>query len=119
MTAIHQLLTHKQSLVDLFNLLIEKTKSKRGYSTTGGILSHLLSTLTGTYPLDTRFVNSEEWNSPGQDQSRGSLKKKFHLTHTKGFDANHYLYWGRMYNAKDAKIEWHGGSHLELCDRLY
>jgi hypothetical protein len=72
--AIHQLTTHKQSLLDLFNLLIEKTKSKRGYSTTGGILSHLLSTLTGTYPLDTRFVNSEEWDSPGQNQSLESLE---------------------------------------------
>jgi len=76
-TVIHQLITHKQSLLDLFNLLIEKTKSKRGYSTTGGILSHLLSTLTGTYPLDTRFVNSEEWNSPSQNQSLESLEMIF------------------------------------------
>ncbi|KAF9648519.1 ARM repeat-containing protein [Thelephora ganbajun] len=89
------LITHKQSLLDLFNLLIEKTKSKRGYSTSGGILSHLLSTLTGTYPLDTRFVNSEEWDSPG-------------------FDANHHLHWGRMYNAKDVKIEWHVPSREEI-----
>lgn len=62
----HQLLKHKQTLLDLFNLLIEKTKSKRGYSTSGGILTHLLSTLSGTYPFDAQFVNSEEWNSPGQ-----------------------------------------------------
>lgn len=30
------------------------------------------------------------------------------LTKAKGSDANHYLYWGRMYNPKDVKIEWHG-----------
>lgn len=61
---------HKQTLLDLFNLLIEKTKSKRGYSTIGGIVSHLLSTLTGIYPLNTRFVNSDEWESLGQNLPR-------------------------------------------------
>ena len=72
LTLVQQLITHKQSLLDLLGLLVEKTKSKRGYSTSGGILSHLLSTLTGTYPLDTRFVNSEEWDNPSQNQFRES-----------------------------------------------
>jgi proteasome activator subunit 4 len=99
----------------LFNLLIEKTKSKRGYSTCGGILTHLLSTLAGTYPFDTQFVNSEEWKSPGQN---GFVNpRRYFLTQGIGFDANHNLYWGRMYSAKDVKIDWHGGFHLEICDR--
>lgn len=51
--------------MDLFNTLRLKTYSKRGYSWTGKLLSSTLLTLTHTYPLETKFVNPDEWNSEG------------------------------------------------------
>jgi proteasome activator subunit 4 len=47
-------------------LLVDKTLSERGYSTTGRLLTRLLHTLSDTYPLHGRYVNDDEWDSPGK-----------------------------------------------------
>ena len=60
-----QLLKHKAQILDLLSVLVEKTLSERGYSGTGDLLARILATLSGTYPLNSRFVNTDEWNSPG------------------------------------------------------
>lgn len=45
--------------------MIEKTKSERGYAGTGRLIHRILHTLSGVYPINSRFVNSDEWDSPG------------------------------------------------------
>jgi proteasome activator subunit 4 len=47
----------------LLSLLSNKTFSERGYSGTGRLIHRVLSTLVGVYPLNARFVNTDEWNS--------------------------------------------------------
>jgi len=44
---------------------VEKTKSERGYNSAGRLITRILSTISSVYPLNSRFVNTEEWDNPG------------------------------------------------------
>ncbi|RPD81724.1 hypothetical protein L226DRAFT_527984 [Lentinus tigrinus ALCF2SS1-7] len=81
-------LKYRDQLISLFKILHEKTFSKRGYSSSGKLLSSTLLTLSHTYPLENKFVNPEEWNSSE-------------------FKANHHKYWGKLYKPEDVKLTWH------------
>jgi hypothetical protein len=65
-----QLLKHRRQIISLLRLLIDKTKSERGYSATGRLLSRVLHTLAGIYPINSRFVNTDEWENPGKSRLR-------------------------------------------------
>lgn len=65
-----QLLEHKGQIIDLLQLLIDKTKSERGYTGTGRLITRILHTISGVYPLNNRFVNTEEWDDPGVSKFR-------------------------------------------------
>ena len=54
-----------QQIINLLALLMEKTKSERGFSGTGRLITRVLHTLAGVYPLNSRFVNTNEWENPG------------------------------------------------------
>lgn len=64
LTDLSQLLTHKEKILGLLKLLVEKTKSERGYTGTGRLITRILNTIGGTYPLNSRFMNTEEWDDP-------------------------------------------------------
>ncbi|KAI9066676.1 hypothetical protein FKP32DRAFT_1589371 [Trametes sanguinea] len=81
-------LKYRDQLISLFKLLNEKTYSKRGYSSSGKLLSSTLLTLSHTYPLENKFVNPDEWNS-------------------EDFRTNHHKYWGKLYRPEDVKLTWH------------
>ena len=66
-----QLLRYKEQFIELISLLVEKTKSERGYSGTGRLLNRMLHTLAGVYPLNARFVNTDEWDDLGEKPSIG------------------------------------------------
>ncbi|KAI5481022.1 proteasome activator subunit 4 [Pseudohyphozyma bogoriensis] len=93
------LLPHKDQLKSLLKHMIEHSKSERGYSTTGRILGILLVTLTNVWVKDYRSVNPEEWNS--EEWQRG-----------------HHLKWGKLYEAKDVKVDWHVPNEEELAFAL-
>lgn len=67
---MYQLLKHKAEIMKLLSLLADKTFSERGYSGTGRLIQRVLSTLVGVYPLNARFVNTDEWNSEGMYSDR-------------------------------------------------
>ncbi|EJD04282.1 uncharacterized protein FOMMEDRAFT_167503 [Fomitiporia mediterranea MF3/22] len=90
------LLKHKDIILDLLSVLIDKTKSERGFSGAGRLILRLLHTLSGVYPVNSRLVNTDEWES-------------------EEFNKNHNLYWGRFYEAKEVKIEWHVPSNEEVA----
>ncbi|KAJ7785950.1 hypothetical protein B0H16DRAFT_1488659 [Mycena metata] len=81
-------LKHKEKVLGLLSVLVEKTKGERGYSGTGRLISRLLHNLAGVYPINSRFVNSSEWQDPA-------------------FEKDHNAQWGRFYEAKDVVVEWH------------
>ncbi|KAG7099513.1 hypothetical protein E1B28_001358 [Marasmius oreades] len=99
------LLKNQERIIDLVLLLIDKTRSERGYSSTGQLITRVLYTLVGVYPLNGRFVNGEEWSS-------NNLEK------------DHNLYWGKFYRPEDVEVEWHVPSReeiqfvLEFLDRV-
>lgn len=61
-----QLLKHKETIIQLLSLLLEKTKSERGYSGTGVLVNRVLHTLTTVYPTNNHFVNDDLWAEPGR-----------------------------------------------------
>ncbi|EIW86450.1 hypothetical protein CONPUDRAFT_78796 [Coniophora puteana RWD-64-598 SS2] len=89
------LVKHQEDIVGLLSLLVEKTKSERGYSSTGTLVSRVLQSLTSVYPINDRFVNADDWQR-------------------EDFVHSHNLHWGRVYEAKDVKIEWHVPSSEEI-----
>src|SRR5690348_14449109 len=62
-----QLLEYKKEIIDLLKLFVEKTKNERGYSLTCRLITRIIHTLAGFYPLDNRFVNPDEFEDPGTD----------------------------------------------------
>ncbi|THV06075.1 hypothetical protein K435DRAFT_712109 [Dendrothele bispora CBS 962.96] len=99
------LVKKKEQIVDLMLLLIDKTKSERGYSGTAQLITRVLYTVSGVYPTNSRFVNSDEWDSPE-------------------FDKDHNLQWGKFYKAEEVNVEWHVPAIeeidfiLEILDRV-
>lgn len=87
---------------------MDKTKSERGYTGTGRLITRALRTLAGVYPLSGRFVNDSEWN----DQSMSATNIVSFRSATDylvlDFQANHDLSWGKMYDVEDVAINWHG-----------
>ncbi|KAF8922284.1 armadillo-type protein [Mucidula mucida] len=100
------ILKYKNQILHLLHILVEKSKSERGYSGTGRLIGRILHTLVGIYPINSRFVNSDEWAS-------------------KEFEQDHNLHWGRLYTAQDVTVEWHVPSDseiafvLEILDELH
>ncbi|KAG1755009.1 uncharacterized protein EDB91DRAFT_1096702 [Suillus paluster] len=101
----HGLLKHKEDIIDLLSLLLNKTKSERGYTGTAAIVARVMHALSGVYPSDNRFVNDDLWSQPE-------------------FSESHNTKWGRLYEAKDVKVEWHVPSSeevqfiLDILDRV-
>ncbi|KAI0275116.1 hypothetical protein BC834DRAFT_851157 [Gloeopeniophorella convolvens] len=99
------LLKHKAEIIELLSLLTDKAFSERGYSGTGRLVNRILSTLSGVYPLNARFMNTEDWES-------------------EEFNRDHNLHWGTIHRAEDIKIEWHVPSSeeidfvLEILDKI-
>ncbi|KAF8559342.1 hypothetical protein OG21DRAFT_1402974 [Imleria badia] len=99
------LLQHKKTIIQLLSLLLEKTKSERGYSGTAALVSRVLNTLTTVYPINNHFVNSDPWIDPD-------------------FNKAHSTQWGHLVEPKDVKIEWHVPNAeeidfvLQILDRI-
>ncbi|KAF4605508.1 hypothetical protein EYR40_004292 [Pleurotus pulmonarius] len=91
-----ELLRYKPQILQLFALLVDKTKGERGYTGVGRLIMRALHTLVGTYPLNSRFINTAEWEDPN-------------------FDTEHYKSWGKLYEANEVRIEWHVPSSEEIA----
>ncbi|KAJ8084329.1 Proteasome activator BLM10 [Marasmius tenuissimus] len=89
------LVKKKDQIIDLILLLIDKTKSERGYSNTGQLITRVIHTLVGVYPLNSRFVNTTEWTSTE-------------------LESDHNVHWGKFYKPEDVEIEWHVPSSEEI-----
>ncbi|KAF9535499.1 hypothetical protein CPB83DRAFT_841859 [Crepidotus variabilis] len=92
------LLKYQTQIINLLRLLVEKTKSERGYTGTGRLITRVVNTISTVYPLNSRFVNDDEW----KDQN----------------SSYHAAYWGRLYEAQDVVIEWHVPNDEEIAFAL-
>ncbi|PWN54156.1 hypothetical protein IE53DRAFT_24314 [Violaceomyces palustris] len=89
------LLAHRQELLSIMQLTVQSCKSERGFSFAGRLVQRVITTLTGIYPREQRFVNEDVWEC-------------------EDFQKRSHLYWGKLYQAKDAKINWHVPSDDEI-----
>lgn len=87
-------------------LLIDKTRSERGYTSTGRLITRTLHTLAEIYPTNSRFVNSDVWDDPGIVLELVSILCL--ISEIIEFNKDHNIHWGRLYNPEDVAIEWHG-----------
>ncbi|KAI8995384.1 ARM repeat-containing protein [Trametes punicea] len=88
-------LKYKDQLLGLMALLVEKTKSERGYTGTGRLINRVLHTAATIYTLNSRYVNPDEWDSPE-------------------FNRNLTTQWGKMYDADDVEVVWHVPNREEI-----
>ncbi|GAA5990546.1 hypothetical protein JCM10908_003124 [Rhodotorula pacifica] len=88
-------LAYKDDFKSLLQVMIDSCKSERGYTTSARVLAITLMTLTNTWVRDYRTVNAAEWQSD-------EFKRSSHQS------------WGRLYEVKDVKIEWHVASSAEI-----
>ncbi|KAI0757312.1 ARM repeat-containing protein [Daedaleopsis nitida] len=99
------ILKYKDQLLGLVSLLVEKTKSERGYTGTGRLINRILHSAATIYTVNSRYVNPAEWDSPE-------------------FNRNLTLHWGKMLDPDDAEVTWHVPSHdeielvLEILDKI-
>ncbi|KAL7285729.1 hypothetical protein ACG7TL_000834 [Trametes sanguinea] len=98
-------LKYKDQLLGLMALLVEKTKSERGYTGTGRLINRVLHTAATIYTLNSRYVNPDEWDSPE-------------------FNRNLTTQWGKMYDADEVQVVWHVPNReeiefvLEILDKI-
>ena len=104
LTGFLKTLKYRDQLISLFKVLHEKTFSKRGYSSSGKLLSSTLLTLSHTYPLENKFVNPDEWHSQGPRSSAITQVLTFAHTPPIDFKSNHHKYWGKLYKPEDVKV---------------
>ncbi|GAA5921528.1 hypothetical protein JCM1841_000553 [Sporobolomyces salmonicolor] len=90
-----EILLYKDELKSLLQFMVENCKSERGYTTSARVLALALMTLTNTWVRDYRSVNADEWNS-------------------EWFRRHHHETWGKLYEVKDVKVEWHVASPEEI-----
>ncbi|KAJ7462735.1 armadillo-type protein [Mycena galericulata] len=88
-------LKHREQVLGLLSLLVDKTRGERGYSGTGRLLGRVLHNVAGVYPINSRFVNTKEWFDPA-------------------FEKDHNAQWGKFYEAQDVVVEWHVPSAEEI-----
>ncbi|SPO23145.1 related to BLM10 - proteasome activator subunit [Ustilago trichophora] len=93
------LLHYKDDLISVLQLITEKCKSERGYSFGAKLVQKVISSLTSLYPREQRFVNQETWES-------------------KEFAKRSHLFWGKMYDEKSIKINWHTPNEAEISMAL-
>ncbi|QRW00399.1 proteasome activator complex subunit 4 [Ceratobasidium sp. AG-Ba] len=90
-----ELLEHKSDIFKLFKLLVQHCYNERGYSSTGRIMAKIMHTLSSVYPLNSYFLNSEDWNDEEMEYA-------------------HNRKWGTVMEAKDVVLEWHVPSVAEI-----
>ncbi|TFK89763.1 ARM repeat-containing protein [Polyporus arcularius HHB13444] len=99
------ILKYKDQLLGLVALLVEKTKSERGYTGTGRLINRILHTAATIYTVNARYMNPDEWDSPELNRNLTSQ-------------------WGKMYDADEVDVTWHVPNHdevefvLEILDKI-
>lgn len=59
------ILGHRQELISLVKLMVDKCQDRHGYKLTGKLLANALKNLLLTYTLDLRSHHKEQWQDEG------------------------------------------------------
>lgn len=72
--------------------------------------------MSNTWIRDYRSVNAAEWNSDCE-LIRSKFRASYELTNQffdVDFKQRHHETWGKLFQAKDVKVEWHVASQEEI-----
>ncbi|KAF9434968.1 hypothetical protein BGZ76_007123 [Entomortierella beljakovae] len=86
---------HKEEIISLTKLMVEKCHDRRGYKLTAKIMVSALQNLTSIYTMDTRSHDPAKWND-------------------EAFMAESHLHWGELSEAGTEIITWHTPSQEEI-----
>lgn len=75
------------------------------------MLARIINTVAGTYALNSRFVNTDQWESEG---SSALIPTHSAFDNVPDFDKIHNLHWGHMYKPEEVRVEWHGELFLAI-----
>jgi proteasome activator subunit 4 len=108
-----KLLAYRKDLLNFIPILIEKTKNERAYTLSGSFLRAIFEGLASTYTLHRQSLNTDHWNASGTG-ARGYSFSNTDTT-TAANDRRLYREWGKFYDAKEVKIDWHFTTEEEIA----
>ncbi|KAI8975614.1 hypothetical protein BDF20DRAFT_879640 [Mycotypha africana] len=90
-----EILTYRNEIVSICQLMVDKCRSRRGIMWTGKTLRNILNSILNVYPTEFRSLNPEIWNN-----------KEFMIR-------NAHSMWGKPGDPKNLEIQWHVPSETE------
>lgn len=106
-----KLLAYRKDLLDFIPILVEKIKNERAYTMSGSFLRAIFEGLTSTYTLHRQSLNTDHWNASGTSVQYNSSSS---TNATVANDRRLYRQWGKFYDAKEVKIDWHCTTEEEI-----
>jgi len=107
-----KLLAYRKDLLDFIPILIEKIKNERAYTMSGSFLRAIFEGLTSTYTLHRQSLNTDHWKASGKSIQNNSPSN---TNSTIANDRRLYREWGKFYDAKEVKIDWHCTTEGEVA----
>lgn len=107
-----KLLAYRKDLLNFIPILIEKTKNERAYTISGSFLRAIFEGLTSTYTLHRQSLNTDQWKASGTGVQRNTPSS---TDTTVANDRRLYREWGKFYNAKEVKVDWHCPTDEEIA----
>lgn len=106
-----KLLAYRKDLLDFIPILVEKIKNERAYTLSGSFLRAIFEGLTSTYTLHRQSLNTDHWEASGTSVQYNSSSN---TNATVANDRRLYRQWGKFYDAKEVKIDWHCTTEEEI-----
>ena len=107
-----KLLAYRKDLLNFIPILIEKIKNERAYTMSGSFLRAIFEGLTSTYTLHRQSLNTDHWKTSGIIVQRNCSSN---TNPTVANDRRLYREWGKFYDAKEVKIDWHCTTEEEIA----
>jgi len=108
---ISKLLAYRKDLLNFIPILVEKIKNERAYTMSGSFLRAIFEGLTSTYTLHRQSLNTDHWKSSGTSVQCNSFSNTNPIVAN---DRRLYRQWGKFYDAKEVKIDWHCTTEEEI-----
>jgi proteasome activator subunit 4 len=108
---VSKLLAYRKDLLNFIPILVEKIKNERAYTMSGSLLRAIFEGLTSTYTLHRQSLNTDHWKASGTGVQ---CNPSSNTNPTVANDRRLYHQWGKFYDAKEVKIDWHCTTEEEI-----
>ena len=109
---VSKLLAYRKDLLNFIPTLIQKIKNERAYTMSGSFLRAIFEGLTSTYTLRRQSLNTDHWKASGTSvRCNPFANTNVNIAN----DRRLYCEWGKFYDAKEVKIDWHCTTDEEIA----